>query len=410
MGIAWMRDCAATPGTCYVVDDPSAMLAYHAYYAVDSLARLVIVAFSIAALLWSSKNHQRLALVAASCIALGAGTAIDFILRERSLGDAAVAILQTFDALCTLAFVIGLFIALTKKQIFDVTMYLSKGLVYAGVFALLALLSIALSAVLPYQAILAAVLAAIVATLAKTIRSRISVRFIVYAASMIALFGLCCFFEGSLHFIGGAPFEELAKHLPFIGWIDGAPAYASDLALAGIGSLLLKTWEERAAEQIQTRLMPENEKRIERLKLLRKSLGLYTKAADLERILVDTVVSAIEADFAHLFWRGHDERFEAAATCPPSMPAPPPVTEDELPRPLTGCDHCEPGDCECVSGAKLFSRMSLRGKIAGFFAAGPKQCENGECYSDPEKRALDALAKEAAIALDELQHSKEQRS
>ncbi|MBV8638862.1 MAG: hypothetical protein JO322_12335 [Candidatus Eremiobacteraeota bacterium] len=399
LGYTWqMGHCAGTLGGCFV-DDPLALASNRAYFAADAFGRMTIVLTGIAALIASPENRQRLLLVAISCIVLGAGTAADFALRLIPLPGYAVFGLQLADATCTLLFVIGLFVAITRGRIFDVAFASSRALVYGVTFLVL---FIAYEADLRVLIFIVAglMLAAYLIYLRE--RGGSSRRAWTYAVATAAFYAGYFALEGRVHNLLDAPFERFLRWLS----LDVLPGPAVDLAvgaaIALVLAVLLSPIEELGVEKIAESLMAEDGKRAQRLRNFRRSITLFTQAAELERMLVDTVFSAAQAEFAHLFHRnGH--RFAASVSAPPSVASPPEIDEKALPKTLQPPalrDGPLPDTCGLV--CEYAALMPLRGQLLGFLGLGRKQCRDGSCYSTIVLKELHALAHEAAKILHEL--------
>ncbi len=147
LGFGWMAHCRSGAGGCYV-DDAFSIWSYRAYFIADSTARLLIFAAALAAVITSPENRQRLLLVAVSCMLLAAGTAIDFTVRLATVPPDTVFALQVLDAILTLLFVLGMFVAITKNRMFDVAFYFSGGIVYGAVFVLALIVNLAMQRIL----------------------------------------------------------------------------------------------------------------------------------------------------------------------------------------------------------------------------------------------------------------------
>ncbi|HEY9179570.1 MAG TPA: hypothetical protein VIO32_02560, partial [Candidatus Baltobacteraceae bacterium] len=143
-GATWISQCGSVQGVCST-GDAAAFALYRAYFIIDSLARIAVFIASVVAIVSSKERFQRLFLIAAASALLSAGTAVDFSARLFPLSDAAVFRLQICDAACTLAFIIGLFLALRMNRMFDVTFAISTALVdtltFFALFAVAAVLS-----------------------------------------------------------------------------------------------------------------------------------------------------------------------------------------------------------------------------------------------------------------------------
>jgi len=404
-GYLWLRHCGGTAGPC-IVNDAYSLPVFRTYFALDAVGRLAVFAAAILALASSSKNRQRLLLVALSAAVLSLGTAVDFLARLRPLAPETVFALQVFDAACTLAFVAGLFIAITKKRMFDVAFAFSAGVINVLVFLVwLALIQLVEPLVGTFPVVVATLLWFVVAYvqwLCPNGVTRIALRqALVYVSAMALCYGAFIFAEALLH---GRAHEAVGQYLErSLPW--GHAAFLGDLGLAAIGAFTLTRFEEWAKEWIASRLLPPDDKPLALLRHFRKGIPFFTEAAELERMLVHVVTTNLKAEFAHIFLHHDAGHYEVAASYPDSAPKPPEVPLDCLPEDVR-CGKCRRDELpqECVPAARLVPVMYAPkpGRLFGFLALGQKRSEDGEDFTQCERKELRELGKEAGGALYEL--------
>ncbi len=218
----------------------------------------------------------------------------------------------------------------------------------------------------------------------------------IYAVAMALFNSAWIWIEGSAHHGAAGRVEKLLAGVPNAGLFV-------DVAFAAFTMLVLSRTEETLRTALHVRIMSDVQKRLERLRHFKESLPFFTRAAELERMLVETITATIEARYVHLFLHRDSATYASAASYPPSAQQPLTVDVDR-PSDLRCAQRCcasLPPSC-CIHDAVLYPPMPVAGKLFGFFVLGPKACEHGSEYSKPEAKALYALAREAGATLHEL--------
>ncbi len=188
--------------------------------------------------------------------------------------------------------------------------------------------------------------------------------------------------------------------------LSGQKKLVADMLLAGVGALTLTPCEEWLKEKVAGVMMPETEKPFALLRHFRQGIPFFTKAAELERMLVHAVTTNIEAEFAHLFLdRESQQQYTPVASYPDSVHEPSPVPfahlKAEILRGKVRHDELTPpGDY--VPQAQIVPAMPAPGSLVGFFAVGPKQSAHGNPFSHREIKELHRIGKEAGKAFKEL--------
>jgi hypothetical protein len=334
-----MHHCAVPTGNCYV-DDRLSTWSFRGYFGLDAFGRLLTLFAALAGLVSSPENRQRLLLIAVSCAVLSLGTALDLTTRFFQPSPNYLALVQTIDALTTLCFAIGIFLALKRGLLFDVVYMVTRGTVYICCFIALLL---------------------IVGTI-----------------------------EGWIHWRGSGVAELL--HLDQI--LPGGN-FTIDVMIS-IGCVFgFKRFEDRAADELAVRVLGDEEKSIERLQHFQRQIGVFTKSGALTGKLLNVLRTTARATCVDVFLRDADGAYVAIASS--REPKPDSVRAEQLPRRLQGFHETWLRDGGCVPGACIAFPMPVGGRLFGFLACGPKP-EN-IAYTKEEVHEIFGIARETGAAL-----------
>jgi uncharacterized membrane protein len=336
-GIAYIRTCYFfVHGTDTCIVGDSAIFALDAYLVADAVLRAAIVAAAVIGYLRSSPEYrQRTLLVAFVSVIFALGTIIDFVAR-LNLPSAAITLLQLADAVTTLLFPLGLLYAATRKRLFDVEYIVKRSVSYT----------------------LASLIVACMLT---------AVELFVHE-SLLAVFK-----------IEANTLLKYAIGIPFL--------------------LLWRPLEHRIGKRVDHVILPEREKRRDRLHSVIARIPFVEGLVELEQLLRHALGHAVSARFADIFV--HDGKGGYGAYLSSRTPEPPYLHETQPPLPLLarrkhlclGCTH------EAIPDAELALTMPVGGKPFGILLCGRPERDEVEHFASDEIQELSMFATVAASAL-----------
>jgi hypothetical protein len=336
-GVVYIENCYFfVPGTDQCIIGDQGVFSLDAYLVADALLRAAIVVAAVSGYLRSSPDYrQRTLLVAFSSVIFALGTIVDFLARLDLPYDAVVT-LQIIDALTTLLLPLGLLYAATRRRLFDVEYIVKRSVSY---------------------------------TLASLIVAAI-------------LTGV-----------------EIGVHHLLFQLFDIRENLALQYAV-GIPFLLLwRPLEHRIGERVDHVILPERQKRRDRLRSVIARIPFVESLVELEQVLHHALTHAVSATFADIFV--HDGKGGYGAYLSSRDPRPQYLPETQPPLPLLarrkhlclGCHH------EDIPDAELAVTMPIGGKPFGILLCGRPDRNEVDHFANDEIGEISMFATMAASAL-----------
>jgi uncharacterized membrane protein len=336
-GVVYIQSCYFfVHGTDQCIIGDDGVFALDVYLLGNAMLRVAVVVAALIGYLRSSPEYrQRTLLVAFASVIFALGTVIHFVARLNVPYDVVV-VLQIVDSVTTLLFPLGLLYAATRRRLFDVE-YLVK-------------------------------------------------RSVSYTLASLIVAGLLFAVELFLH-------EKLAALLR-IGK-DSPLQYA-----VGIPFLLLwRPLEHRIAKRVDHLILPEREKRRDRLRAVISRIPFVDSLVELEQMLHHALGHAVAATFADIFV--HDGKGGYGAFLSSRDPQPSYLPEKQPPLPLLahrkhlclGCNHQD------IPDAELAVMMPVGGKPFGILLCGRPDRIEVEHFAADEIAEISMFATMAASAL-----------
>jgi hypothetical protein len=336
-GIVYIQNCRFfVTGTDQCIIGDRAVFALDAYLIADAMLRAAIVAAALIGYLRSSPEfRQRTLLVAFASVIFALGTIVHFLARLNLPYDAGLT-LEVVDALTTLLFPLGLLYAATRKRLFDVEYLVKRSISYTLASLIVAVILVAVELFI-HDLLLA---------LLKT---------------------------------GGNRPLEYAVGVPFL--------------------LLWKPLEQYISERVDRVILPERQKRRDRLRSVIARIPFVENLVELEQILRHALGHAVSATFADIFV--HDGKGGYGAYLSSRDPRPPYLPESQPPLPLLarrkhvclGCNHEE------IPDAELAVTMPVGGKPFGILLCGRPDRNEVDHFATDEIAEISMFATMAASAL-----------
>jgi len=333
---------------------------YDAYLLIDVMMRVGMIVAAIAGLYVARRTRARFVVLSVACMIFAFGTALDFIARVFPSLPVVGALDgkdgALIDALSTVAFPIGLLVAIGRSELYDVKYLLHRGAVVTAV---------------------ATLLSGVWYTLQKVIEHTLHFFFTHETATAL----------GAEH--------EVVRHA--IDAIVVVPHAVIDVILGVVVTLLYKPLDRTLSEIVERKIFPDRGKRLRALRRCIEDLPAITEVHALEQLMMKTAIHCGTLPFS--FFKPKDEGCFAAVV----------PRDDNLDASFAADDHCvamlaegkmvKSGVGRVFPGAVIAAPVVLGGKLRGVLVSGPPLRYEPQEFVAEEERELVSLAREAGAAL-----------
>lgn len=349
-GITYLAGCVyVAPKHDFFDCQPFVESGFLAYLSADIFVRIVIVVAAVMGLLASHRMRRQFLVLGASCAIFALGGAVDFLARvlpssrlsEILSGESG----QIVNAACSVAFPVGLLIAVQRRELYDVRYLVHKTTVITIVMTLLGSL----------------------------------------------WYGLQQLVEVVLH-------RRLLELV--VGVTDGLPHPSErmiDIVVGFLVALLYKPAERLVSEIVEKRLFPDRGRCLHVLRQCVDRLQAVTDRPALDALLARTAIACGIVPF-NVFKVCEDERF--VSLIPPDAAFDVRfVADDRRLARLREGKIAKEGIGSIVPGAVLAVPFVLRGRLIAVVACGAPMRFDPPEFEAAEERELCNLARETGAAL-----------